>query len=171
MENINTQTAIQRIVETEAALDEIQNNYLWGIGIAGALKNHRIVYKDRIYILGDITSLHNSYLNIIFKIGIFPFIVYMVMSIIFLRRSYRLFKKSGRSYVKGLSIGLFLSYLRVMINAVSQHYFWHISSITPIVLLFALNEILIELDRRSPPVESTSTSLVESKASVVSSLR
>jgi len=170
VENVSTQTAVQRIVETKAALEEIETNYLWGIGISRSIESSRIMYNDRTYILNDISNLHNSYLNIIFKIGIFPFIAYMTMSIIFLRRSYRLFKTSRKSYVKGLSIGLFLSYLRVMLNAISQHYFWHISSITPIVVIFALNEVLIELDSKDAYPESKSTSLVQGKRSAVSNV-
>jgi len=171
VENVNTQTALQRIVESEAALDELEGNYLWGVGISSKLINHKIVYKGRMYVLGDTSSLHNSYLNIIYKIGLFPFIAFLAMSFIFLRRSYRLFKTSRRSYVKGLSVGLFLSYLRIMVNAITQHYFWHIASITPIVLIFALNEVLISLEEKEPVFESKTTSVVKSKTSVISSVR
>jgi O-antigen ligase len=171
VENISTPTAVQRIVETKAAMDVIEDNYLWGIGLSKSVDTSKIVYNDRVFFIDDLADLHNSYLNIVFKIGVFPLLVYIVMSIIFFRRCYRLFKNTRMSYVKGLSIGMFLSYFRIMINALSQHLFWNISAITPIVFIFALNEVLIVLDRQRPRMESKSRSIVRSKTSIVTGVK
>lgn len=170
-ENIKTPTAIQRIIESKVALEKIEDNYLWGIGITQELESTKVIYNNRVYYVGSIGSLHNSYLNIIFKIGLFPFIIYMIMSFLFLKRTYSLFKRSKRSYVKGLSIGLFLSYFRIMLNAVSQHLFSKIYATPVIAVLFALNEILILLDREKPEIEPKSRSVVKRESAIVTTFR
>jgi len=167
VENINTQTAVQRIVESKAALEAIQDNYLWGIGIANNLGMQKIIYEGNTYYLGSVMSVHNSYLNFVFKLGIFPLVFYLILSFLTLKRSYRLFKNTRLAYVKGLSVGIFLSYLRILINAFSQYYFWQIAAVPPIVLLFGLTEVLIRLDRKGMQQESTSRSIVRSRTAVV----
>jgi hypothetical protein len=168
VENVNTSTAIQRIVETKAALDELESHYLWGIGMSEVVEKKKIVYNDQEYYMTNIESLHNSYLNFVFKIGFPSLIAYLILIFIALRRSYLLFKNTERTLVKGISIGIFLSYMRIMINAVSQHYFWHMPSIAPITYLFALTEVLIDLDRKKKFVESPSKVLVKREQKVVS---
>lgn len=168
VDNINTGTAIQRIVETKAALGALDGNYFWGIGISNTLERVRVMYNDQEYYLRQVASLHNSYINFIFKIGLPSLIAYLILSYFVLKRSYLLFKTTERSFVKGISIGIFLSYIRIMMNAVSQHYFWYMSTVTPIVYLFALCEVLIDLERKRRVVESPSTTVVKREPRLVS---
>jgi hypothetical protein len=171
VENVNTPTAVQRIVETKAALEEIEKHFFTGIGISAETDRKKITQNDTVYVISHMSYIHNSYLNIIFKIGIFPFIAYMIVCIVFLKRSYLLFRRTDRAYVKGLSIGLFLSFLRVMINAISQHYFWYMEAIAPLSILFGLNEVLIELDRKRTFREATTTSVAKSDRRALTAVR
>jgi hypothetical protein len=168
VENVNTSTAVQRIVESKAALDAVEGRWFWGIGMGEVVDHAKIVQNDQTYYLNNIESTHNSYLNFVFQIGWPSLVTFLVLSFLVLRRSYLLFKNSQRTIVKGVSIGIFLSYLRVMINAVSQHYFWYMSTTIPLVVLFALAEVFIDLDRTRKPVESPSKVLVKRDQKAVS---
>ena len=141
-ENVETSTAVWRIVEIKAALDEVEESPLTGIGVGGEIEHKKVKYKGKEYILTNSFGIHNSFLSLALMTGIPALIVYLTIYFLALTGALLTFKKSENLFVKGIAIGMFLSLLRTLWNAFTQQYFLEVSMIPCLAISFALIEAM-----------------------------
>ena len=146
-ENVETQTAVMRIVEMKAAMEEIEKNPMMGIGVAGMITNKTIKYHGREFVLMD-SSSHNAFVALALKMGIPAVVIFLAVYLFSLHGAGRVFRRSPEPYIKALSLGLFLGLLRSFLNAFSQPYFIEIHMIPCLAISFAIVEVLRQRSRR-----------------------
>jgi len=141
-ENIETPTAVWRIVEMKAAIDEVEKNPLTGMGVAGEFVRKNVTYKGREFIIYNTSTVHSAFLSLAIKIGIPGLAIFLILYLMAVNRAFGLFRKTGNLFVMGVSIGLFLALVRSFLNAFSQPYFIEVPMIACLAVSFALIEAM-----------------------------
>jgi O-antigen ligase len=148
-DNIATGTGVWRMVENKVSIDILQRSPLWGLGVAGEIVNETVEYGGREYVMVNKMSVHNSYFNLALKIGIPGLVVFLIIYMLSLFRTWKNFREADNVFLKALSIGLFLGLLGTLINAVAHPYFTEIRMIACLTVTFALIETIRRNIRQS----------------------
>lgn len=108
-----------RVIENRAAWSEIKKSPILGIGLGKP-----ILYKNSAPLPGLWTrflapsnSIHNSYLEIWVRYGLFGILAFLAISVCFLFRCYSLFRRTSDPEWKSLSIAFFAAYIGFLMKS------------------------------------------------------
>ncbi len=113
---------VERINQLEAGIKIFQDYPLFGVGdidLNEVYKQYRKDYEKFTY-----GHLHNNFLTILVKLGIFGFIIYVILLIkIFLIhvKSYKL--TEGKGFYNSIATGVFASFIGITISGLFEHNF------------------------------------------------
>ncbi len=148
VENVEAGTAVWRIVEMKAAMDEIHDNPWMGIGVAGEIVEKKVEYEGKDYLLVHNMGIHDAYLTMALKAGIPSLVVLLIIFFLTLGRAWKVFKVTESDYFKGVSLGLFIGLIRILLNAFSQPYFVEVPMVPCLAVLIALIESMRDITVR-----------------------
>lgn len=148
VENVDTSTALWRIVEMKAALEVIVNDPLFGMGVAGEFVRKAVEYKGQEFLLINRFVVHNSFLTLPMKLGIPALLVFLYIYFRTIIGAFKVFRRSGNLLVKGIAAGLFIGLLRTFLNAFSQPYVVETAMIACLSISFALVEAMKRMPGR-----------------------
>lgn len=139
---IQRDTLIDRIIENQFAVEKIKNQPLLGIGLGNDYRKD-IDWNPKLN-----AYIHNGFLWILMKIGIFGFIAFMCFLIHAICRGLRYWKQIQDDYLRCVAIGFMLACLGFMMSALMNPVFmqWHSSPI--IGLMLGGNELIFRLTRK-----------------------
>jgi O-antigen ligase len=154
VENVETETAVWRLLESKVAIEIIGENPIAGLGIAGELESMKVDYGGKTYYLRGRYNIHNSYLLLALKLGIPALLVFLIIYFRVFKRGWQAFKISNNVFMKGLSLGLFISLLRILFNALSQNHFYSFTMVPCLAISFAIIEAIRMISYEVPePLE------------------
>ncbi len=148
VENVDTSTALWRIVEMKAALEVVLDDPLFGMGVAGEFVRKAVEYEGQEFLLIHRYVVHNSFLTLSMKVGIPALVVFLYIYFSAIVGAFKVFRKSGNLLVKGIAIGVFIGLLRTFLNAFSQPYVVETAMIACLSISFALVEAMKGMPER-----------------------
>jgi len=138
---IRRDTLIDRIIENRFASENIKNHPLLGIGLGNDYR-HDVDWNPKLN-----AYIHNGFLWILMKTGIFGFIAFMGFLVHAMYRGLRYWRRIPDAYLSGVTIGFTLAGIGFMMSALMNPVFmqWYSSPI--IGLMLGGNELIFRLNR------------------------
>jgi len=93
-----------------------------------------------------IPILHNSFLDIILRLGLVGFVPYIWLTATCLIRGFRNWKNVQDPFLKVLCIGLTVGYVGIFINALTDPIFLSPRGIIPISIIWGVNEVIYRVE-------------------------
>ena len=129
-----------RLKENEYAIAKIKEYPFLGIGPMADYYDS--MYKNTYYV-------HNAYLWILLDFGIVGFVPFVWFSIIYLLRGTLYWVESQEPILKGIVIGLTISYIAILISSIATPKLLELSSVPLIAMMLGINEVAMRLGKGS----------------------
>jgi O-antigen ligase len=141
-----------RMLENRYAFSAIVAHPVIGLGMGARYRPYdpRLDLPNSTYDFRK--HIHNGYLWILLDMGLLGFLAFMWLSFTFLIRSFRSLRRIADNHLKGVVLGLALSYVVVMIAAVANSTFvqW---SWTPVIgIIMGINEVILRGVHQEIPI-------------------
>ena len=125
-ETFRTQSLQTRFGENKLAIQEIKQHPIFGIGAGNPIKFETYTrpqkYTQYIY---PVFWMHNSYLELWMVYGLLGFISFIWISVVFLVRSFLIFKRARDPAWQSLAIALFAWYIGFLERCLTQMHIVH----------------------------------------------
>jgi O-antigen ligase len=137
---VKQDTLIDRIIENRYAYKKIRSHPVFGIGLGNNYRND-VQWNQKLN-----SYIHNGFLWILMKIGIFGFAAFLWFLIASVVRGFKNWNKIDNSFLKGAYIGFTLACIGFMLSALVNPVFmqWHSSPVIGIML--GSNELINRLN-------------------------
>jgi O-antigen ligase len=141
-----------RYVENHYALRQIASHPLLGLGLGARYRpwDPRIDYRGMLW---DATRfIHNGHLAVLLASGVAGYLCLMWLSVTFLARGFRYWRRLASPEMRGIVLGFVLTYLAVVFGAVVNSSFLS-SNWTPLfAVIMGISEVGLTLDGKSQQI-------------------
>ncbi len=139
---VKQDTLIDRIIENRYAYKKIKSHPIFGIGLGNNYRND-VEWDPKLN-----AYIHNGFLWILMKIGIFGFVAFLWFLIASIVRGFKHWNKIDNSLLKGAYIGFTLACIGFILSALVNPVFmqWHSSPIIGVML--GSNELINRLNNQ-----------------------
>jgi O-antigen ligase len=144
-----------RMIENRYALHKIASHPLLGIGMNASYRpwDGRLDFRDVDGTEYDLTNfIHNGHLKILLQSGLLGYLSLMWLSLAFLMRGFRYWRKIVGPRMRGVVLGFTLVYLAVLIASVANSSLMQWNWTPVIGLMMGINEVILMKFRQEESV-------------------
>jgi O-antigen ligase len=134
-----------RRLENDYALPAIMSNPVIGLGMGAAYRplDPRLDGYDPESLTGHTASIHNSHLGVLLQSGLLGYLSLMWLSLAFLLRGFRNWRKVPNDRMRAVVLGFTLVYLVVLIAAGANSIFMQWSWVPVLGIIMGINEVIL----------------------------
>jgi len=131
-----------RTMENEYAFKAFVKHPMLGIGLTAPYRPAKYWFGPR-----GVWGLHSSLLTIPLRFGLVGFIPFLWISVSFLVRGFRKWKKVPDPFFKAVCIGLILSYIGTLLSSVVEGLLCDWRGIIGVAIMWGTNEVIYKVEK------------------------
>lgn len=141
-------TLKDRAIENQVAWENILTYPIFGVGWGPSIHMNKLpkIWAGWFVLKRTYLSIHNSILDLLMHLGLVGFSLYAWVSLLFLLRGFRNWKKIKDPFLQAVCISFTVGYVGIIVNSFVEPFFHIWRGIIPISILWGTNEAIYKVE-------------------------